>query len=204
MTTNGKFIMSPEKTPARSNHIRSYFAEITDALNRMDIVTIQAAIDLLHQTRLAGRQVFIMGNGGSASTASHMTCDLAKNTRHDDLLPFRVIGLTDNMALFSAYSNDEGYENAFAQQLSNLVQPQDVVVAISTSGNSANVLRAIELARTRDALTIGMTGFDGGRLGHLVDIHLHVPSDCIEQVEDVHLMLEHLMAKSLRGKIGVE
>jgi D-sedoheptulose 7-phosphate isomerase len=133
-----------------------------------------------------------------------MACDLAKNTRHANLPPFRVIGLTDNMALFSAYSNDEGYENAFAQQLASLVQPQDVVVAISTSGNSANVLRAVELAHAREAVTIGMTGFSGGRLGPMVNIHLHVPCDCIEQVEDIHLMLEHLMAVALREKIGVE
>jgi D-sedoheptulose 7-phosphate isomerase len=196
--------MSNAISTGSQNDIRSYFNEIMSTLNQMDVRPVGAAIDLLHQTRLAGRQVFILGNGGSASTASHMACDLAKNTRHANLPPFRVIGLTDNMALFSAYSNDEGYENAFAQQLASLVQPQDVVVAISTSGNSANVLRAVELAHAREAVTIGMTGFSGGRLGPMVNIHLHVPCDCIEQVEDIHLMLEHLMAVALREKIGVE
>lgn len=190
-------------TSIHENNIRSYFEEITDILGRMEVAPIEAAIELLHQARLEGRQVFIFGNGGSASTASHMACDLSKNTRHEVLPPFRVIGLTDNMALFSAYSNDEGYENAFVQQLSNLVQPQDVVIAISTSGNSTNVLRAVELAHVRAAQTIAMTGFDGGRLGPMVRIHLHVPSDCIEQVEDIHLILEHLIARTLREKLLV-
>lgn len=193
--------MQPGLTSPVDTSIRSYFREITDILDDMEIAPIEAAIDLLHQARLEGRQVFIFGNGGSASTASHMACDLAKNTRHHALPPFRVIGLTDNMALFSAYSNDEGYENAFVQQLYNLVQPEDVVIAISTSGNSANVLRAVELAHTRGAQTIAMTGFNGGRLGPMVNIHLHVPSDSIEQVENIHLILEHLIARTLRGKL---
>jgi D-sedoheptulose 7-phosphate isomerase len=139
-----------------------------------------------------------MGDGGSASTASHMVCDIAKNTRGDGWPLFKVFGLADNMALFSALSNDYGYENAFVRQLDPLVAAGDVVVAISTSGNSHNVLRAAELARSRGAHVLAMTGFDAGRLAELADLHLHVPSDCIEHVEDAHLMLEHLIVKTLR------
>ncbi|MBP9500801.1 MAG: SIS domain-containing protein [Candidatus Promineofilum sp.] len=175
-----------------------YFGEMKAVFDRIDRGPIYQAIAVLHQARVDGRQIFIMGNGGSASTASHMVCDLAKNTRQPGWPGYRVIGLSDNMAIFSAYGNDDGYENVFALQLANLINPDDIVVAISTSGNSPNVLRAVELANEREAKVIGLTGFNAGRLGNMVDIHLHVPSDCIEQVEDVHLMLEHLITKELR------
>ena len=114
---------------------------------------------------------------------------------------FCVIGLTDNMAIFSAYANDEGYENTFSQQLANLVHPGDIVIGISASGNSPNVLRAIELANEVGATTVGLTGFDGGRLGPMVSIHVHVASDVIEHVEDIHLSLEHMICKALREEV---
>ncbi len=182
----------------QSEGIEWYFSEMKAVLDRIDRRPIQEAITVLHQARMDGQQVFIMGNGGSASTASHMVCDLAKNTRRPGWPGYKVIGLADNMAILSAYGNDDGYENVFALQLANLVNPGDIVVAISTSGNSPNVLRAVELADERDAVVIGMTGFNAGKLGSMVDIHIHVPSDCIEQVEDIHLMLEHLITKELR------
>ena len=139
-----------------------------------------------------------MGNGGSASTASHFACDLGKNTVMADHPRFRVLALTDNMALFSAYANDDGYESVFAEQLASMVNPEDVVICISTSGNSPNVLNAITLASQIGATTVGFTGFDGGQLCDMVDIEVRVSSDCIEQVEDVHLMLEHLIVTALR------
>lgn len=178
--------------------INQYISDLKATLDQLDEAQISAAITLLHEARLDKRQIFIMGNGGSASTATHFVCDLAKNTRHPDWLPFRVIGLADNMALLSAYANDEGYENVFAQQLASLVQSGDVVIGISTSGKSPNVLRAIELANEAGATTVGFTGFDAGALGSMVDLHLYVPSDCIEHVEDIHLMLEHLITKAVR------
>jgi D-sedoheptulose 7-phosphate isomerase len=125
-------------------------------------------------------------------------CDLSKNTRKSHLPNYKVIGLTDNMAVLSALANDEGYENVFAQQLVSFVQPGDVVIAISASGNSPNVLKATELANQMGARTIGMTGFDGGKLARLSQINIHVPSNIIEHVEDIHLMLEHLITKALR------
>jgi D-sedoheptulose 7-phosphate isomerase len=139
-----------------------------------------------------------MGNGGSAATASHMVCDLAKNTRTPEAPDFRVIGLADNMPIFSALANDEGYENVFSQQLANFVQPGDVVIGISASGKSPNVVKAIELARRAGAITIGFTGFDGGRLHELVDLEIHVPSHTIEHVEDIHLTLDHVITKAIR------
>lgn len=180
------------------NPIRNYIDRLQFTLDRLPEPLIAQVIEILHEARLNQHQIFIMGNGGSASTASHFVCDLSKNTRKGNLPNYRVIGLTDNMAIFSALANDEGYENVFAQQLVSFIQPGDIVIAISASGNSPNVLKAVELANRMGAHTIGMTGFDGGRLGELVQINLHVPSDCIEQVEDIHLMLEHLICKTLR------
>jgi len=176
----------------------NYITTLKTVLDQLDVAPIREAIAVLHQARMNQRQVFIMGNGGSASTASHMVCDLAKNTRRPGWPFLRVIGLTDNMAILTAYANDEGYENVFAQQLANLIQPDDVVIGISTSGKSPNVLRAIELANEVGAVTIGLTGFDAGLLGPMVDYNLHIPSDCIEYVEDLHLMLGHLLTSALR------
>ncbi len=181
--------------------IKQYLSDLRVAIESLDIETIDDVIRTLHKARLNRRQVFTMGNGGSASTASHFVCDLAKNTRREGWDSFRVVGLSDNMAILSAYANDEGYENAFARQLENLVNADDVVIAISTSGASVNVLRAVELAKSKGATTIGFTGFDGGRLREMVDYSVHVDSDCIEHVEDAHLMLEHLITRSLRERL---
>jgi D-sedoheptulose 7-phosphate isomerase len=108
------------------------------------------------------------------------------------------------MALFSAYANDEGYENVFSQQLANLLLPGDIVIGISASGNSANVLNAIALAKTRHATTVGFTGFDGGQLAQMVDLNVHANSSIIEHVEDIHLMLEHMIVKAIKDEVYAE
>jgi D-sedoheptulose 7-phosphate isomerase len=180
--------------------IQNYISVLQQTMDKLPQHLIAEVIEVLQRARLDGRQVFIMGNGGSASTATHFVCDLAKNTRRDGLPHFRVIGLTDNMAIFSAYANDEGYESVFASQLSNLISPGDIVIGISASGNSKNVLNAMECAKTHNAVTIGFTGFDGGRLGRMVDIHVHVQSTVIEHVEDIHLMLEHMIVKTMKDQ----
>jgi D-sedoheptulose 7-phosphate isomerase len=178
--------------------VQNYIVELQQTCATLPFDRLNEVIAVMHEARINGRQIFIMGNGGSASTASHFVADLAKNTRKTGWPSFKVIGLTDNMAIFSAYANDEGYESVFAQQLANLVRPADIVIAISASGNSKNVLRAVELANQMKAKTIGFTGFDGGQLKNLVDVHVHVHSNCIEHVEDIHLMMEHLTCKILR------
>jgi D-sedoheptulose 7-phosphate isomerase len=175
-----------------------YINEFKSVLDKLPSEQIEEVTNLIHFARLKGHRVFIMGNGGSASTSSHMVCDLAKNTRLHGLPALKVIGLADNMAILSAYANDEGYENVFSEQLANLVEPDDIVIAISASGNSKNVLKAIELANHLGASTVGFTGFDGGKLGPMVKFHLHVPSDCIEQVEDIHMMFDHIITKGLK------
>lgn len=182
------------------NVTQDYIGELKEILDNLSQEVVEHVIHVLHEARMDNQQVFIMGNGGSASTASHFVCDLGKNTRVKGIPNFRVMGLTDNLALFSALANDEGYENVFAEQLANHVQPSDVVIGISTSGNSPNVVNAIQLAHSVQATTIGFTGFNSGELGSLVDIDLHVPSHSIEHVEDIHLVLEHLITRALREK----
>jgi D-sedoheptulose 7-phosphate isomerase len=183
---------------------KRYVAELKETLDHLPWEAIQEVISILHRARLNDRQVFILGNGGSAATASHFACDLGKGTILPDRPRFRVTALTDNMPLFSAYANDYGYEHVFAEQLAGLVRAGDVVIAISGSGNSANVLKAIKLARSAQAVTIGLTGFDGGKLKDLVDICIHVPRHCMEQVEDIHLMLEHLICTALRQEAALD
>ena len=177
--------------------IYRYISELKGTLDILPVEMIDQVVHLLHKARIQNRQIFIMGNGGSASTASHFVCDLAKNTRRPGWPHFRTIGLTDNMAIFSAYGNDEGFENVFSEQLANMVQPEDLVIGISTSGNSPNVLKATDLANRVGAITIGFTGFDGGDLGRMVQYHVHIPSNIIEQVEDLHLALEHMICRTL-------
>ena len=184
--------------------IVNYLASLQDTMNELPKENILKVIELLQSARLDGRQVFIMGNGGSASTATHFVCDLAKNTRKDGWPHFKVIGLTDNMAIFSAYANDEGYENVFSQQLANLVMPDDIVIGISASGNSKNVLNGMEMAKAHNAITVGFTGFNGGQLAPMVDFNIHVNSDIIEHVEDIHLMLEHMIVKAIKDQLSEE
>lgn len=180
--------------------LSDYITTLQKTMDRLPQHLIVEVINILHDARMAGRQIFIMGNGGSASTATHFVCDLAKNTRREGLPHFRVIGLTDNMAIFSAYANDEGYDQVFSQQLANLVNPNDIVIGISASGNSANVLNGIEEAKKHQAKTIAFTGFSGGQLGPMVDINVHVNSNIIEHVEDIHLMLEHMIVKTIKDR----
>jgi len=180
--------------------IAQYLTDLTAAVSRLPTEAIERLIALLHEARLQGRQVFLLGNGGSAATASHFACDLAKNTITAGLPNFRAISLADNTALMTAWANDTAYDNLFCGQLQCLLQPQDVVIGISASGNSPNVLRAIEMARAGGAVTVGLTGFAGGKLKGLVDLAIVVPSECMEQIEDLHLVIEHLVVTALRER----
>lgn len=185
--------------------IKNYISTLQQTIDQLPLSLIADVVYVLQRARMQGNQVFIMGNGGSASTASHFVCDLAKNTRYEGLPHFRAIGLADNMEIFSAYANDEGYENVFSQQLINLIRPDDIVIAISASGNSPNVVKAVEEAQKYNATTIGFTGFDGGRLAKQVNINIHVKSNIIEHVEDIHLMLEHMIVRTIKDQpfIGI-
>jgi D-sedoheptulose 7-phosphate isomerase len=184
--------------PAAADFADGYLSYLAQVFARVDREAIASFIGVLEQARDSGATVFFCGNGGSASTASHFQNDLTR-WRTD---PMKVVSLTDNVAVITALANDYGYERIFVMQLEPLLSEGDVVVAISASGNSPNVVQAIEFARQRNAITVGLTGFDGGRLGELCEIHVHVPSARGEYgpVEDAHLVLDHLVMSYLWEK----
>ena len=181
--------------------ITQYLREVQVMLARMPLEEIRQVVEVLLDAHRAGSKVFIMGNGGSAATASHFACDLAKGTIVPGRPRFRVIALTDNMPLITAWGNDVAYEDIFAEQLSPLLESGDVVIVISASGNSGNVLKAARMAKRKGATTVGFTGRGGGKLQPLVDVCVAVPSDCTEQVEDAHLILEHLICTVIRQEL---
>ena len=173
--------------------IEQYLSELASVLKntpRKPLLEIAAA---LKQARLDKKNIYIFGNGGSAATASHMACDFGKNTRMVSRPNMRVLTFNDNMPTLSAFANDEGYDVVFSEPLKSMADPGDLVIAISGSGNSPNVLNGVKTAHEMGLTTIGLTGFAGGKLKDLVDICLVVPSNTIEQVEDTHLIIDHLL-----------
>lgn len=177
--------------------IRQYFTTVQDLLNHTPFEAVEAVVNVLIAANRAGQTVFICGNGGSAATATHFGCDLAKRPIVKGQPRFRVVALTDNNALITALGNDIGYEAIFSEQLLPLVREGDIVIGISGSGNSPNVLNAMTVAREAGALTVGFCGYDGGKLKGMVDIPVHVPSFNMAMVEDVHLMIEHAICERL-------
>jgi D-sedoheptulose 7-phosphate isomerase len=158
----------------------------------------QEIVGELLKARDSGNRIYIMGNGGSASTASHMASDLNKGANRKDAPRFKAIALTDNIPAMLAWANDSSYEDVFLEQLINHVEKGDVVIGISGSGNSVNVLKAVEHANRVGAVTIGLTGFDGGALNKICKVSYVVPNNCMQQVEDVHLLIEHMISIILR------
>jgi D-sedoheptulose 7-phosphate isomerase len=177
--------------------VRVYFSTVQELLNKVPFAAVDQVVETLISANQAGQTVFICGNGGSASTATHFGCDLAKRPIVAGQPRYRVIPLTDNNALMTALSNDIGYEVVFSEQLIPLVRKGDVLIGISGSGNSKNVLKAVEVAKAAGATTIGFSGYDGGKLAPAVDISVHIPSFNMAMVEDVHLMLEHAICERL-------
>ncbi len=184
---------------------KSYFETLTRAMaGVVPHIVDQVAMELL-DAYWSDRTVFIFGNGGSATTASHFACDLGKGASQfmeRGAKRFRVIALNDNMALMTAWANDFGYENVFAEQLRNLVRVGDVVIAISGSGNSPNVLKALETARNAKATTIGLTGFMGGKMKPLCRRCVVIPSDNMEVIEDLHLAICHSLSTVVRAALA--
>ena len=192
-------------------YIDGFLSQMTDALARVPVADIDAAIDLLFETWQQGRTVFIAGNGGSASTASHFACDLAKWTICDGQPRFRAMALTDNMPHFSALMNDEGTASVYSEQLAPFIGAGGLLILISVHGGSGtgnagtwsqNLLRALEFAHQQGARCLGFSGFDGGALQQLADVCVTVPIDSTPHVESVHLALEHLICDCLRQRIA--
>jgi len=175
-----------------------YLRYLNHILAGINIEVVSALIKTLVETRERDGQIFFMGNGGSATTASHFANDLAIGTRSWKK-PFRALSLTDNQAIVTAISNDDGYENVFVEQLQALMKKGDTVVAISASGNSKNLVKAIEYANSNGASTVGITSFDGGKLCKIVKQGVHIPANKGEYgpAEDSHMVINHLIGAYL-------
>ena len=183
------------------DHINSYLGRLQGALTNIPADHVTECSERLYRAYQDGKQVFVLGNGGSASTASHMAADLAKNTIGPNMRRFRILSLNDNMALLTALSNDLGYRRVFAEQLMNLIRPGDVLVAISGSGNSSNVVEAIEYARSQSAQVVGLLGFGGGLAAPLCDTAVIVDSSDYGVIEDAHLVLNHILVEYFRERL---
>ena len=183
------------------NFIKLYTSQLTQVLNALPEDKLFEINDILQDARETGKQVFVIGNGGSAAAASHMVCDFSKNTREAGKNRIRALCLNDNIPSIMAYANDEGYEVIFSEQLLALGRAGDVLIVISGSGNSANVLKAIETAREMKIKVVGLIGFQGGKVKDLADVCLIIPSDSMEMIEDIHLIINHMLAGLLRGAV---
>ena len=179
--------------------VSAYLADLSAVLAALPRAPLAQITQLLLDTARKGRTVFIFGNGGSAATASHLACDLAKTARTPGQPQVRALALTDNVPLLTAWGNDASYEVIFAEQLRAFVRWRDVVIAISASGNSPNVLAGAVVAREAGAVVVGITGFGGGKLQALCDICLVVPSHDYGPVEDLHMIFVHAITAALKA-----
>ncbi len=188
---------SPEFVP-----VSDYLEEVAQVIGGVPRDCVKAAADRLWQAYRDDAQVFTCGNGGSSATASHFAEDLAKGMDPPaGGRRFRTISLVDSVPTLTAYANDMGYEHVFSEPLRNLVRPGDVLVAISASGGSANVLEALRAAREGGAEVVGLTGSDGGELAGLADLCVRVPSDSMQLIEDAHLAIAHALYRDLKARV---
>ena len=176
--------------------VDNYKAEVRHAIDSIDSSKVQQAIEWFAEARSSGATIFICGNGGSASTASHFVCDVLKGASFNRSEKFRIIAFTDQMPTITAYGNDVGYDVIFVEQLKNFARPSDVFMAISGSGNSPNVLHAMEYANQLGCKTIALTGRDGGKLGPMSQLNLHVSVPHMGRIEDAHLVMCHMICYS--------
>jgi len=173
--------------------IDSYFSEVVNAIMHLDRKIVYRIIDLIKDCDETGNKILVAGNGGSSTTASHFAGDLSKTCRLESYC------LTDSHYLVTALGNDHGYHNIFSKQIDNIGCKEDLYIAISGSGNSSNIIEAIETAKSHRLTTIGLTGFDGGLVKDLCDIYLIVPSNHMEVIEDVHLAICHCIVEQLKN-----
>ncbi len=176
------------------SYAEQYKIELLKAIDAIDLSHVEEAIAWFREARAAGRQIFVCGNGGSAATASHFVTDMVKGASYNRPFRFRILALTDSLPTISAYANDVSYESVFVEQLKNFAQPGDVVMGVSGSGNSPNVLRAVEYANALGCRTLGLTGRDGGKLGMMAQLHIPVPVPHMGRIEDAHMVICHMIA----------
>ena len=181
-----------------SEYAKSYLDYLYQVISSISLSEIEDFVKVLLEARERGSNIFFIGNGGSAATASHFANDISIGSREFDK-PFRVISLCDNHAVITAIANDDGFEQIFSQQLRVLLKKQDVVVSISASGNSPNLIHAINTAKTMNAISVGISAFDGGKMKDIVDFSIHVPTKKGEYgpAEDAHMVLDHLISNYL-------
>lgn len=184
-------------------YAKNYFKHLSEIMEKIDAEAVARFVGVLLEARERGSMIFFIGNGGSAATASHFANDLTIGTRSPGT-PFRVLSLSDNAAILTALANDFGFEEIFVRQLKTLGRPGDVLVGISASGNSTNLIRAFEYAASVGIKTFSLTAFDGGQLLKLADDGIHVPTAIGDYgpAEDIHLILDHLVVSFLSRKIN--
>jgi len=170
-----------------------YKMELLKAIETIDLGQVEQAIQWFAEARAAGRQIFVCGNGGSAATASHFVTDMLKGASYNRPVRFRILALTESMSTVTAYANDVSFECVFVEQLKNFAQPGDLVMGISGSGNSPNVLRAMEYANSIGCRTLALTGRDGGKLGPLAQLQIRVAEPHMGRIEDAHLIVCHMI-----------
>ena len=175
------------------NFPQTYKTDLLKAVDSIDLDKVNEAIQILIRARAENRRIFVCGNGGSASTASHFVCDMVKGASFNRDSRFRMMALTDSLPTITAYSNDVSYECVFVEQLKNFAEPGDVLIAISGSGNSPNVLRAVEYAKSRNCRTIALSGRDGGKLGPLSELNIQVSNPHMGRIEDGHMIVMHMI-----------
>ena len=175
------------------NFPAEYKTELLKALDTIDLALVNQAIELFKDARSNGRHIFVCGNGGSASTASHFACDMVKGASYNRGQRFRIMALTDQLATITAYANDLSYDSVFVEQLRNFAQPGDLVMGISGSGNSPNVIRALEYANSIGCRTIALTGRDGGKLAPMAQLSIQVLAPHMGRIEDAHMMVCHMI-----------
>lgn len=185
--------------------VQAYFETFSRLVPRLPYEEIQQIIAVILQAFAESRTIFIFGNGGSAATASHLMCDLNKAPisiiPYGDSRRFKVMAFTDNVPLLTAWANDLGYEHVFSEPLKNFVRHGDIVLAISSSGNSPNIIEALKTAREAGAVTLGLSGCDGGSMQPLCDVCAVVPSGNIQMVEDLHQAIAHSIVTEVRGRL---
>lgn len=172
----------------------TYLKSLQNTLGGISVDKVSEAIEWMRQVRDEERTIFTCGNGGSASTASHFVCDVLKGASFNRPKRFKIMALTDSLPTLTAYSNDVGYDCVFVEQLKNFGQPGDLLLSISGSGNSPNVLRAVEYANQAGMKTIGLTGRDGGELGKLSQLEINVADPHMGRIEDGHMIVCHMLA----------
>lgn len=183
------------------NQIVSYLRDLKNIMEDFSVNEIESIVNLFINTHNKGKKIFVMGNGGSASTASHLACDINKGVGGKLNKRFNVICLNDNIPTMLAYANDVSFEDVFAEQLRNNIEQEDLVIAISASGRSKNIIKAIRFANSNGAVTVGLAGGDGGELATLSRYPLIVKSNDTQKIEDMHMIITHILMQVLLERL---